>query len=115
MSAVSEVAQSVDYTTLATNTGILLGFVIAAVAGVKKGLKILSKPETDRTGRASITEGMILENVTLNQWSESNRLMVDKLSEVKAALYHTSDTAKDHQQAIMHLAHQVERLRDKMG
>lgn len=114
MSAVSEVAQSVDLTALATNAGILLGFIVAAIAGIKKGLKILSKPETDSTGRASLAAGMILDNAALHEWSASNRAVVEKLAEIKAALYHNSDTMKNHQHVMASLAHQIERLRDRM-
>ena len=114
MSAGSEVAQSVDYATLATNAGILLGFIVAAIAGIRKGLKMLSKPETDAAGRASLAAGMILDNAALHAWSESNHAVVEKLAEVKAALYHNSDTMKDEQQSMALLAHQIERLRDRM-
>lgn len=75
---------------------------------------MLAKPESDRSGRAEFAAGMILDNAALNEWSASNRAVVEKLAEIKAALYHNSDTMKDHQHVMSSLAHQIERLRDRM-
>lgn len=62
---------------IATNVVMFVAFIGLVTAGIMKGVKDwrdFKKPEsTSAAPAAQIAAAMILENVTLNEWSRSNR------------------------------------------
>lgn len=106
---------SVDYASLVTNLGVFVAFVMAAVVGIWQGIKKLRKDSDDQVMPRNILAATIMENVTLSEWSQSNRDVVAALTEMKRAAYHQSETLIEHGRDMRELAHQIERLRDKIN
>lgn len=79
----SQLAVSPDLVTVITNVGVFLaasGTVIAAIWQAVKKIKTVM-PETPAGSR--VMSGMIMENQTLLMWSESNRSVVEKMSDLE--------------------------------
>ena len=114
--AAVEVTQSLDVVTLASNFGILLGFIVAAALGIKKGLRAFARGD-DRPAQRGAHDAVahLLENQTLREWSETNRAVIESLAQLKSTLYLHRDALATHGSELAELRHQVERLRDKMG
>jgi hypothetical protein len=109
-----------DYTALTTNIGILVAFIAAVFAGIRKGLKELKT--SDKVRPADLAAATILENVTLNEWSSTNREVVEVIGdlirateELRSAVYHHRDDLRDHGRELAELRHHVERLRDRLA
>ena len=113
---VAEAAHSLDYTSLATNVGIAIGFVVAAVLGIKKGLDTFKTKGEDaiKGHTANVAAAKLLENQTLNEWSESNCEVVRALQEHGRELVELRRAIYKHTDAMSELRHQVERVRDRM-
>ncbi len=65
-----------DLPTLVTNASLLAVFAGAITAGIVKGVKEwreFSKPAAADPSKSQIAAVTILENVTLNEWSRSNK------------------------------------------
>lgn len=82
-----------DTAALVANGFILLAFIGTVVAGIVKGVKewrVLRAP----TKPASVGAAMLLETITLNEWSGSNRevsVAVIELTRVSARLCEATD------------------------
>lgn len=114
MSNVTQVASSIpDVTTFAANAVVFLAAVAAVVAGawkavqeVKKSVVETAKQET--TMQTKVASAVLIETTTMMMWAESNREVGDTLDRLCECL-------QAHGEKMLHLAHQIERLRDKMG
>jgi hypothetical protein len=115
VSITANTAASVDYAGLVTNLGIFVAFITAAVVGIWQGVKKLRKDSDDQIMPRDIRAATIMENITLSEWSQSNRDVIAGLAEVKRALYHQCDVVIEHGKDMRELAHQIERLRDKIN
>lgn len=114
----AQTAQSLDLVALGTNLGILLGFIVAAILGIKRGIKLIGKGGKEAPNRSHLAAATLLENQTLLLWSESNRDVREALDELKEqigknteALYSTRNGVGA---AATELAHQIELLRVQM-
>lgn len=98
----TEIAASLDVTTIATNIGVGLGLAGAAIAAIWKAVKKIKEamPSDDPTVQR-VMSGMIMDNTTLLMWSESNRTVGDKIDdltdemkELRFAVTQLKDTLK---------------------
>lgn len=113
-----EATQSLDLVSLGTNLGIFLGFIVAAILGLKRGLKLVGKTEAAAKSGTSLS---LVECQTLLFWTESNRAVAEALADVKSAIYalrdsmvsHASLTA-NHQRELAELRHEIELLRSQL-
>ena len=114
----AEVAsQPLDYAVLATNVGIFLGFIVAAILGIKKGLETF-KSKTDEGSKrdgARVAAATILETQTLDFWSQSNTDMAEAVRENTREIVELRRALYKHAEDMNEMRHQVERVRDKMG
>lgn len=123
MTVAANAAQSLDYVNLATNLGIFLSFVVAAVLGLKKGLKLFEKQENELPeGPSKVIAASFVESATISLWTESNRSAVeshDRLAEAVAdlaevivknteAVYSARNKISEE---VTSLSHQIELLR----
>lgn len=134
LAIVPQAAQSLDYVSLATNAGIAVGFIVAMILGIKKGLDTFREKGDAAIKKhgATVAAATLLENQTLNEWSGSNREVAnalqdlkDMLAEVRSALYHSRDTTREASEAyarcihetnreLAELRHQIEMLRNRI-
>lgn len=114
----AEVAsQPLDYAVLATNVGIFLGFIVAAILGIKKGLETF-KSKTDEGSKqdgARVAAATLLETQTLDFWSQSNTDMAETLRECTREIVELRRAIYKHAEDTKELRHQVERVRDRMN
>lgn len=117
MTNLLEAAQSLDLVSLGTNLGIFLGFIVAAILGLKRGLKLIDKTES----AAKVAPLSIVESQTVLFWSESNRAVVAGLADLKSAVYALRDSLSSHatltaahQKELAELRHEIELLRSQL-
>lgn len=118
MTNVTDAAQSLDVVSLGTNLGILLGFIVAAILGLKRGLKLIDKTETPAKSGTGLS---LVESQTLLFWTDSNRAVAEALADVKSAsdllrealLAHAALTAAT-QREMSELRHEIELLRSQL-
>lgn len=91
---------SLDLPTIITNLSILVLSISAVIAGIYQGLKKVKSEDAPKDRQTEIKSAMILETVSMTMWSESNRQVSEELKSLLPA--------------IVNLAHQIERLRDKI-
>lgn len=117
-------SQPLDFANIATNGGILIGFVVAAILGIKKGLETFKKnAEGSLAGnRANVAAAMVLEHQTVREWSETNRDVVEALrdlrtclNDLRSALYQTRDGISANDRELAELRHQIELLRSRIS
>lgn len=107
------IAQAVfaNASSIATNVVMFIIFIGLVTAGVMKGVKDFrefKKPEAASAGTtAQIAAATILENVTLNDWSASNR-------EVVAAIQRLCDMLSRHLDETADLRRVMEDVRHDM-
>lgn len=79
----TEIAASLDVTSIATNVGVGLGLAGAAITAIWKAVKKIKEamPADDPTVNR-VVGGMIMDHTTLLHWSESNRTVGDKLDDL---------------------------------
>lgn len=103
-----------DIATLAPNIVVFVVAFIASIAGVYQALRNLRKQEEPGKGPSTLQAGVILENVSMAMWTESNKAAAAAMAEVCKA----SDSLKASNYAVrdqlIENAHQMERLRDVM-
>lgn len=113
-----EAAQSLDLVSLGTNLGIFLGVIVAAILGLKRGLKLIGRTEDEarRSGAPSIVESQ-----TLLFWTDSNRAVSDALVDLKSAIHALRDSLSNHavltanhQRELAELRHEIEMLRSQL-
>lgn len=100
--AVSAAASS-DFTALATNLSILIAFITAAVMGVKAGIK--KHNEANRTqsmapDQAKVVAATLMENITLSEWSQTNRETREALLKVCQAVAENTAEMKELRHAL---------------
>lgn len=93
-----QMLEAVDVQGVATAVVGLGGFVAAVYAGIKQGLKKAKANEADPGVR--LAGGVLMDNTSMLMLSE-------RLRENTDALHHSGDHMRE-------LAHQMERLRDKL-
>ena len=82
-----ETAQSLDYRAFATNLGIFVGFIVAAILGIKNGFGLFDKQDKKLPeGKQHVIAASLIETVTLTHWSETNRSIIESNKEVVDAL-----------------------------
>lgn len=62
-----------DIPTLVANISILTLFIGVIIAGIAKGVKELKGLKTTDSGQNSVVAATMLENITLSDWSASNK------------------------------------------
>jgi hypothetical protein len=113
MSNVTQVASSIpDVTTFAANAVVFLAAVAAVVAGAWKAVQEVKKSVTatakeDGTQQTKIASAVLMETTSMQMLTESNR-------DVEASNRHLCDCLISHGEKMIALAHQIERLRDRM-
>lgn len=115
-----EAAQSLDVVSLGTNLGIFLGFIVAAILGLKRGLKLIERTEPRPSGSGSSLS--LVENQTLLFWTESNRAVAEALVDLRSAVFALRDTLSSHahlmaahERELTELRHEIALLRSRIG
>lgn len=72
-----------DFVAIATNVGVGIGFAVAAITAIRTALKKLkeSLPAENPTTN-KVVGGMILDHTSMMMWSESNRVVGEKLDDL---------------------------------
>ena len=100
---------SPDFVTIATNIGVffvMVGTVITSIWASVKKIKS-SQPEDEATAPGTkLIGGAILDNHSMLMWSESNRIVAEKLHEM-------TDALRDNNKEMMELRFAMTRLLDK--
>lgn len=113
MSNVTQVASSIPaVTTFAANAVVFLAAVGAVVAGAWKAVQEVKKSVTetvkeDGASQTKIASAVLMETTSMTMLTESNRDVVESNR-------HLCERLQAHGEKMVALAHQVERLRDKM-
>lgn len=120
MSNMIGAAQSLDVASLGTNLGIFLGFIVAAILGLKRGLKLIDKTE-EKVSKSGSSLSLV-ENQTLLFWTESNRAVTEALVDLRPAVFALRDSMLTHAQLMsLHekemaeLRHEIALLRSRLG
>jgi hypothetical protein len=98
---------SPDIATIAANLGVFTLAVMATVGGIYKAMKNIKKGDA-APGDSKLQSGVILENVTMQAWSESNRVVAESNDRLRASNYAVRDKLAD-------VEHQIERVRDAIA
>lgn len=113
-----EAAQSLDLVSLGTNLGIFLGFIVAAILGLKRGLKLIGKSEEAAKNGTTLS---LVESQTLLFWTDSNRTVAEALVDLKSAVYALRGSMAQHanattscQRELTELRHEIELLRSQL-
>ena len=113
MSNVTQVASSIpDVTTFAANAVVFLAAVAAVVAGAWKAVQevkksVLETAKQEGTPQTKIASAVLMETTSMQMLTESNR-------DVEESNRHLCECLQAHGEKMVNLAHQIERLRDKM-
>lgn len=117
MTSMIAATQSLDLVSLGTNLGIFLGFIVAAVLGLKRGVKIIDKTEAAPIGSAKVT----VDGQVLTLWSDASRNLADSLTELRNATNSLREALASHalltlshQRELAELRHEIELLRSQM-
>lgn len=94
-------ASSPDFVAIATNVGVGIGFVAAAITAIWRAVKKLKEamPASNPT-TSKVVGGMIMDHTTLLMWSESNKDVVEAM--------------KDHEREMRELRYALTSLKDKI-
>lgn len=104
-----------DPTAIATNVTVLVTFVGIVVAGIMAGIKKVKELAGDKPP-AQLAAATILENVTLSEWSKTNREVATQLAKLCDILTRHSEDLVNHRhesaelrltltELMMHLKH----------
>lgn len=113
MSNVTQAVSSIpDVTTFAANTVVFLAAIAAVVAGAWKATQevkksVLANAKEEGNTQTKVASAVLVETTTMMMWTESNKEVSDKVD-------HLCECLQAHGEKMLHLAHQIERLRDKM-
>lgn len=123
---VAESLKSFDLAALATNVGVFLGFLGAALLGLKRGLTKWTRNNTsvDKGIEAEVTAATLIDNQTLRQWSASNEACATataqltlQLGETTRSMYANADRISAAMgtlnREVQELRYEVRQLKDK--
>lgn len=93
-----QAASTADLSALTANLAILVAFITAAIVGVSKGLKQFKngdKRSLDAGSDTKIVAATLLENMTLNDWSQTNREVRDAVFSLRNAVIENTKEMED--------------------
>lgn len=101
-----------DVTAFAANAVLFMAAVAAIIAGAWKAVKevrgaVTETTKSDNGQQTRVASAVLMETTSMNMLTTSNK-------EVVEANNHLCECLQQHGEKMLHLAHQIERLRDKM-
>lgn len=100
------------------NISVLAIFGAIVAAGVMRGLKEyrdFTKPKVEAPSTsATVAAATILENVTLNDWSRSNKLVADQLAKLIEVMLRDREIGLETRHETTALTHAMNRLHDEI-
>ncbi len=96
-----------------TNTGVFLGAVAMSLAGMWRGYQKLKKKLFDEPedGKKQILSAAIMETVSIQQWSESNRASTEQVRLLCNHLDEVVEEIRDHRSSARDFTDEVRKLR----